>query len=42
MLDDICRQMNVTSLKYNRLDDMLDAIGIDKEKICTYCFNGVE
>lgn len=40
MLDEISRRLNFTSLKYQKLDDMLDAIGIDKESICTYCWNG--
>ena len=42
MVAGICRQMNFTSLSYNRLDDMLDAIGIDKDKLCTYCWTGKE
>lgn len=42
MLDRICKQLNFTSLKYHRLDDMLDAVGIPKEKLCTYCWNGKE
>ena len=42
MVDGICRQMNFTSLNYNRLDDMLDAVGIDRDKLCTYCWNGKE
>ena len=25
-----------------RLDDMLDAVGIDPCKLCTYCWNGKE
>ena len=42
MVAGICRQMNFTSLNYNRLDDMLDAVGIDRDKLCTYCWNGKE
>lgn len=42
MVKGICKQMNFTSLSYNRLDDMIDAIGIDKDKICTYCWTGKE
>lgn len=38
----ICDIMHFTSLKYNRLDDMIAAIGLPKEKICTYCFDGRE
>lgn len=42
MIEEIRRQLNFTSLKYMTLDGMLDSIGIDKEDICTYCWNGVE
>ncbi len=42
MLEGIRAQMGFTSLKYNRLDDMLDAVGIDRRKMCTYCWNGRE
>ena len=42
MLDRICEDMGFTSLRYNRLDDMINAIGIDREKLCTYCWNGKE
>ncbi|MGE5416079.1 MAG: amidophosphoribosyltransferase [Acidobacteriota bacterium] len=42
MVDCICKRLNFTSLKYQNLHDMIDAIGIDKDKICTYCWNGKE
>lgn len=42
MLDSICRQMKFTSLRYNRLDDMVASVGIDPDKLCTYCWNGEE
>ena len=42
MLRTICEDMGFDSLSYHSLDDMLDAIGIDREKICTYCWNGQE
>ena len=42
MLERLCEQQGFTSLAYNRLDDMLDAVGIPKEKLCTYCWNGKE
>ncbi len=38
----ICKQMNFTSLRYNRLDDMIQAVGIDPCKLCTYCWDGKE
>ncbi|MCI6732258.1 MAG: amidophosphoribosyltransferase [Lachnospiraceae bacterium] len=42
MVDGICEKLKFTSLRYHRLDDMLDAVGIDKGKLCTYCWNGKE
>ncbi len=39
MIDDICKKLNFTSLNYNRLDDMIDAIGLDPDKLCTHCWN---
>ncbi len=38
----ICKQMKFTSLKYNRLDDMINAVGLNPCKLCTYCFDGKE
>ena len=42
MVEEIRKELNFTSLRYNRLDDMLEAVGIDKSKLCTYCWNGKE
>lgn len=42
MIDEICRIQHFTSLRYQRLDDMLGAVGIDESKLCTYCWNGKE
>ncbi len=42
MVDAICKKLNFTSLRYHRLDDMLESVGIDKDKLCTYCWNGRE
>ncbi len=42
MLDMICEQLHFPSLRYLRLDDMLKAIGIDENRICTYCWSGEE
>ena len=42
MLDRICEQLGFTSLRYNRLDDMIDAVGLPREKLCTYCWDGRE
>ena len=38
----VMKELNFTSLKFNRLDDMLDSVGIDKCKLCTYCWDGKE
>ena len=42
MVDAICKQLNFTSLRYNRLDDMIAAVGLPKDKLCTYCWDGRE
>ena len=42
LLRSICEDMGFDSLSYQSLDGMLDAIGIDRKKICTYCWNGKE
>ncbi|MDE6723374.1 MAG: amidophosphoribosyltransferase [Eubacterium sp.] len=42
MIDRICEKLHFTSLRYHRLDDMIDAVGIDPNKLCTYCWNGKE
>ena len=42
MVDLICEEMKFTSLRYHRLDDMIEATGLPAEKLCTYCWNGKE
>lgn len=42
MVEEIRKELNFTSLRYNRLDDMLNSVGIPAEKLCTYCWNGKE
>lgn len=42
MVDAICKQQNFTSLRYHRLDDMIESVGIDRCKLCTYCWDGKE
>ena len=42
MLEEIRKELNFTSLRFNRLDDMLESVGIDKCKLCTYCWDGKE
>ena len=42
MLTKIREKLNFTSLRYHRLDDMIAAVGIDRCKLCTYCWDGRE
>ncbi len=42
MVEEIRKELNFTSLQYCRLDDMLEATGLEKCKLCTYCWNGKE
>ena len=42
MISRICRQLNFTSLRYHRLDDMIASVGLDKCRLCTYCWDGRE
>lgn len=38
----ICKKLNFTSLEFQSLEGIIKAIGIDKENLCTYCWNGKE
>ena len=40
MLEKIREKLNFTTLRYHRLDDMIASVGIDKCKLCTYCWDG--
>jgi amidophosphoribosyltransferase len=40
MVEGICRQLGLTSLKYQRLSDLVASIGLPKEKLCTHCWDG--
>ncbi|NUQ66416.1 MAG: amidophosphoribosyltransferase [Pirellulales bacterium] len=42
MIERIRQQVGVTSLKYQRLGDLVEAIGLPKSRLCTYCFDGAE
>ena len=42
LLKSICEEMGFDSLGYQSLDGLLKAIGLDKSKVCTYCWNGKE
>ncbi|HQL72243.1 MAG: Amidophosphoribosyltransferase precursor [Planctomycetes bacterium ADurb.Bin126] len=40
MTEVIRKRLNLTSLRYQRLDDLVAAIGMPKEKLCTLCWDG--
>lgn len=42
MVDKICEMLHFSSLRYHRLDDMIESVGIDPNKLCTYCWDGKE
>ena len=42
LLKSICEEMGFDSLGYQTLDGLLEAIGIDRDKVCTYCWTGEE
>ena len=42
MIKTIQKELGVTSLKYQTIGDMVKAIGLPKEKLCLYCWNGKE
>ncbi len=42
MVARIGKQLNFTTLRYHRLDDMIASVGIDRNKLCTYCWDGRE
>lgn len=42
MCEEICKRSKFTSLRYHRLDDMIQSIGLPKCKLCTYCWDGEE
>ena len=42
LLNTICKEMGFDSLGYQSLDGLLEAIGLDRSKVCTYCWTGEE
>ena len=40
MVERVRRRLNLTTLKYQELDDLVGAIGLPKEKLCTCCWDG--
>jgi amidophosphoribosyltransferase len=42
MVERVGKRLNLTTLRYQRLPDLVDAIGLPKESLCTFCWDGVE
>jgi amidophosphoribosyltransferase len=40
MVEKIREKMDVTSLRFQRIDDLVEAIGLPKDKLCTHCWDG--
>ena len=40
MIEKIREKIGVSSLKYQKLDDLIKAIGLPKERLCTHCWDG--
>jgi amidophosphoribosyltransferase len=40
--DAICRKFNFASLEFQTLQGIVEAIGLDKSELCTYCWDGEE
>lgn len=42
MVEEIRKELHFTTLRFHRLDDMLDSTGLEHCNLCTYCWNGEE
>ena len=42
LLSKICQELHFDSLGYQSIDGLLEAIGLDRDKVCTYCWTGKE
>ena len=40
MVDKIRQDLDLTTLTFQKMDDLVEAIGLPKEKLCTHCFDG--
>jgi amidophosphoribosyltransferase len=40
MVDGVAKTLKVTTLRYQRLADMIEAVGLPERKLCTYCWTG--
>jgi len=40
MVEWIGKELGVTTLRYQKIEDMVEAIGLPREKLCLYCWTG--
>jgi len=40
MVSNICKRLKLSSLRYQKLDDLIESIGIPKDRLCTHCWDG--
>ena len=40
MVEEIGRRLGLTSVKFNKIETLVQAIGLPKERVCTHCFDG--
>ena len=40
MVEEIGRRLGLTSLRFNKIETLISSIGLPKEQVCTYCFDG--
>ncbi|MBE6391817.1 MAG: amidophosphoribosyltransferase [Lentisphaerae bacterium] len=40
MVDEIRKELNLTSLKFQKLESLISSMGLQPDKVCTYCWNG--
>ena len=40
MVDEIAKELGLTTLKFNTIEQLIEAIGLPKCQVCTHCFDG--
>ena len=40
MVKEIAHRLGLTSLKFAKLESLIESIGLPKEQVCTHCFDG--
>ncbi len=42
MVNQICKRLRLSTLRYQTLEDLIQAIGLPEEKLCTFCWSGCD